>query len=273
MRTTELRTPNRLIDRPALYGTLDEVLTKRLALIVAPAGAGKSTLIAQWAASRPAVEVAFVDLGGMDDERAALASALAAGRAGAEALPAGSEPDGAGAVAPARSDVVIVLDDLQDFMSVSLATALGDLLAHLPPRAHVILSSRAEPPIRLSKLRLAGEVLDLRQDDLAMSPDQALRVLEAVVGHPVDADGMQLFLDRVEGWAAGIQLAAIELKRQEDPDGFLAEFSGNDRLVADYLWEEVFRVLPGELQDLLLSASVLDVMSADIVDEVTGCGL
>ncbi len=283
MRTTELRTPNRLIDRPSLRRTLDDVLTKRLALIIAPAGAGKTTLVSQWAAGRPDVEVAFVDLGEVDEGPSALVSALASALAtprppGAELEtdPVDSDPATPALLArsvAAHTDVVVVLDDLQDFMTLELAEALGELIGRLPRTVHLILSTRTEPLLRLSRLRLEGDVLELRQADLVMSDEEALEVLEGVVAHPVDIDGVQAFLDRAEGWAAGIQLAALELQHQDDPDDFLAEFSGNDRLVADYLWEEVFRVLPGELQDLLLSVSVLDVMSADVVDEVTGCGI
>lgn len=280
---------SRLIDRPTLRRGLDTALDSRLTLIVAQAGAGKTTLLRQWAASQ-AVDTdtvrAFVhvDIDDADDDPSRfvrhLATAATTSRRSAAAIAATVEVGGTGLGASAitalatalesTQDVVVVIDNLQRFSNVRLVADLGELVARSPSNVHFVLSSRVDPPIALSRYRLHGELLEIRQADLAFSDSESAELLALLIGHPLSPAQVHALWSRTEGWVAGLQLAGLTLRHHADTDAFIDDFSGSDRLVADYLGEEVLSALSAEQRRLLLCMSVLDEICGELVDATTG---
>lgn len=275
---------DRLIDRPLLRSALDEALERRLTLIVAPAGAGKTTLLRQWEASHADRDFVFLDIDVADDDPSHFTrhfvDAFAgvyhnAGRVPPKSI---SQEEGLGpsliaALASALDgapDVVIIVDEVQRFSNVRLVADLGELAERIPHNVHVVLSSRFDPPISLSRYRLDDELLEFRQAQLAFSDTESAELLERIIGHPLALAQVRALRERTEGWAAGLQLAGLNLKHEPDPDAFIAEFGGSDRLVADYLGEEVLAFLPPERRDFLLKVSALDEVCAGLVEAAIG---
>ena len=275
---------DRLIDRPALRFALDAALDKRLTLIVAQAGAGKTTLLRQWCDSHDDRDFAFLDVTAADDDPAhftrRMLAALDVVNPAVSRISASVRSKGTSLNTPAMEtlamalesvpDVVIVIDNVERFSNVRLVADLGALVARIPHNVHVLLSSRFDPPIALSKYRLDDELLELRQAELAFNDDESADLLNRVIGHSLTPSQVRALRERTEGWAAGLQLAGLGLRHESDADAFIAEFGGSDRLVADYLGEEVLSILPAERRDLLLQASALDDMCAGLVEAVSG---
>lgn len=285
MTSSERLVLDHLIDRPLLCAELDKAFNRRLSLIVAQAGAGKSTLLRQWSDAHPERAFAFLDIESADDDPVHFIRRLVANLAVVE--PALTEVSQlmstqnmgleatviATMVAALETmvDVVIVVDDAQRLTNVHLVTELVEFVEQMPHNVHLVVSSRSDPPIALSKYRLNDELLELRQAELAFSDREAAELLERIAGHPLSSFNVRALRARTEGWAAGLQLAGLNLRHEDDPDAFVAEFGGSDRLVADYLGEEVLASMPTEQRELLLQMSVLDDMCAGLVHAVTGC--
>ena len=277
-------TPTHAVDRPALRRQLDEALTQPLTLVVAPAGAGKSVLLAQWAATHPDLDVIWMDLTRSDDDPVRFAQRLLAGLAtvNAEAAELGTlvslHSGGLGtplleAVTGLMAELpetVLVLDDLHQLSNAKLLADLGRLVEHLPANIHLVLSTRVDPPFAWSRHRLGRGLTEIRQAELAFDQDDSARLLERITGQPLGQDQVEALVHRTEGWAAGLQVAGMMLRLHEDPDRFVAHFSGSDRLIADYLSEEVLEAQPEPRRVFLLECSVLDEMCADLVAHLTG---
>jgi LuxR family maltose regulon positive regulatory protein len=275
-----------LIDRPALLAALDGAFDHRLTLIAAQAGAGKTTLLRQWAASHPDRNFIFLDIDASDDDPAhfarRLTSALAQMRPVGRRTSIAAGANGDGLTLPLIANLtdalerspetVIVLDDVHRFTNVTLVAGLGRFIEHLPRTAHIVLASRIDPPIALSRYRLNNDLLELRPAQLAFAETESATLLERIVGHPLTPQQVRALRERTEGWAAGLQLAGLHLRNAPDADSFIAEFTGSDRLVADYLGEEVIASLPPERRHLLLEMSALDDMCAGLVKAATGSG-
>ncbi|GLI27194.1 transcriptional regulator [Agromyces rhizosphaerae] len=279
----EASEPDTLVDRPRLRERLDRALHTPVTLVVAQAGAGKTVLLRQWTAQCGAPTVAWVDLETADDDPVRLArrilTALDAVRPGVAPLSSLSGLHGGGlgttlidSLALELRDfpeTLIVLDDLHRITNPTLVADLGRLGAELPGNVHLILSSRVDPAVAWSRLRLRGGLLEIRQSDLALSDEEAAELLHRVTGRDVPADIRTLLLRRTEGWAAGIQLAGLGLRyREADALAFAETFAGTDRMVADYLTEEVLAALPADDRTLLLELAVLEVMTTDLVGHV-----
>ena len=166
--------------------------------------------------------------------------------------------------------VAIVLDDLHHVSNSAILLDLGRLVGLLPPQVHLILSSRSDPPLAWSRRRLQRDLIEIRQSDLALDQEDTSVLLEHITGQQLPPDLVTSLVERTEGWAAGLQLAGMTLRLQEDPVGFVAQFSGDDRMVADYLSEEVLQAQPPFRRTLLLQLSVLDRISAELVTTLTG---
>ena len=274
-----------LIDRPSLRSALDGAFERRLSLIVAPAGAGKTTLLRQWSAAHRDRDFVFLDIEAADDHPVHFTRRLVAGLAGVG--PALSRvrrlinvPD-EGRSAPlidalateleTLPDVVIIVDDVHRFSNIHPVADLGELAERTPANVHLVVSSRSDPPIALSRYRLHDELLELRQAELAFSEEETAELVESITGHPLNSFNARALRERTEGWAAGLQLAGLSLRHERDPDAFIADFGGSDRLVADYLGEEVLALLPEDQRELLLRMSALDDMCAGLVRAATGC--
>ena len=172
-------------------------------------------------------------------------------------------------LAKAGGVVVLVVDDLQELSSADALSQLEHLLSVLPKSAHVVLSSRRDPPIRLHKLRLADEVAELRADDLRFTASETRELLDASEISLSDAGAAALY-ERTEGWAAGLRLAVISLSGHPEPDRFVDEFSGTDRAIGEYLMAEMLERQPIEVQSMLLRTSVADRLNGELADLLAG---
>ena len=172
-------------------------------------------------------------------------------------------------LADARGDITLVIDDLHELTSPEALAQLTRLLTNLPPHVHAVLTTRHDLPLRLHQLRLAGELAEIRAADLRFSERETRELLDAS-GIALSEAGAALLHQRTEGWAAGLRLAALSLAGHPDPERFVAEFSGSDRTVAEYLIAEMLDRQPPGVQDLLLRTSLLDRVNGELADLLTG---
>ena len=272
------------IDRGDLVAALDRAAAKQVTVISAPAGSGKTSLLRAWAdrpGQRRRLAVIQVEPDQHDAQLfwLALLDAVrhAAGTAD-DAKPAAATPGfNATAIADrvlseladARGGITLVIDDLHELRSPEAAAQLARLLANLPPQVHAVLATRHDLPLRLHQLRLAGELAEIRAAELRFSAGET-RALLAASGITLSEDGVALLHQRTEGWAAGLRLAVLPLTSHPDPEKFVAEFSGSDRTVAEYLIDEMLDRQPTAVQDLLLRTCLLDRVNGELADLLTG---
>ena len=274
----------RLIDRGDLLAALDRAAASKVTIISAPAGSGKTSLLRTWTA-RPGQphQLALVQV--QRDQHDAQQFWLAlldavrhatGANSGAE-LPAATPDFNAPAMvdrvlselADAHGAVTLVIDDLHELHPPEALTQLSRLLTSLPPQAHAILTTRHDVRLRLHRLRLAGELAEIRAADLRFSERETRELLDAS-GIALSDAGVTLLHERTEGWAAGLRLAALSLVGHPEPEQFVAEFSGSDRTVAEYLLAEMLDRQPPDVQDLLLRTSPLDRINGELADLLTG---
>ena len=170
------------------------------------------------------------------------------------------------------SDIVLVLDDYHLIESREVQDAMAFLLDHLPPRLHLVIASRADPPLSLARLRARGELVEIRAADLRFTPGEAAAYLNEVMGLQLTATDVAALEGRTEGWIAALQLAALSMQGRDDAAGFIAGFAGDDRYIVDYLAEEVLQRQPGQVRDFLLHTSVLERLNGALCDAVTEQG-
>jgi LuxR family maltose regulon positive regulatory protein len=273
----------RLIDRGDLLAALDRAATGKVTIISAPAGSGKTSLLRAWA-DRPGqprrLAIVQVQRDQQDAQQFWLALLGAvrqvSGTAG-DKSPAGT-PDFNGRtmvdrvlseLADARGGITVVIDDLHELNSADALAQLTRLLMDLPPNVHAVLTTRRDLRLGLHRLRLAGELAEIRGADLRFTERETRELLDTS-GITLSEAGVTLLHQRTEGWAAGLRLAAISLAGHPDPERFVAEFSGSDRTVAEYLLAEMLDRQPGEVQQLLLRTSLLDRVNGELGDLLTG---
>src|SRR5215207_873169 len=273
--------------RPRLVERLDEGLARGLVLVCAPAGFGKTALLADWAGGgRRLVAWLSLDAGDNDPARfwrhvmAALERAqpgIAEQLAGLLGPPTPPSFEGLvtaliNQLAAEPDEVVLVLDDYHLIDAQPVHTSLAFLLEHLPPSLRLVLASRADPPLPLARLRARGQLAELRIAELRFTAEEAAAVLRQAVGSDLPDAVVTALTARTEGWAAGLQLAALSLPGQVDAAGFVASFSGSHRYVLDFLAEEVLDRQPDQVREFLLETSVLERLSGPLCDAVTGRG-
>ena len=270
-----------MVLRPVLFERLSSVAAGTVTLVCAPAGSGKTVLLRSWAAGiEDAVAWVTVERGERDSQRFCLhvidALADAAGDNVVERV--SPAPDFAGAVAVERllaqlerleAPVLLVIDDLHELDSEDALAWIEMLLTRLPSELRVLLATREEPALGLHRLRLAGELTELRAPELRFSLDDT-RALFRASGVTLSDAAVASLHERTEGWAAGLRLAAISLAAHPEPERFVSEFSGSERTVAGYLLAEVLERQPPEARDLLLRTSVLERVSGPLADSLTG---
>jgi LuxR family maltose regulon positive regulatory protein len=273
----------RLIDRADLLASLDRAAARMVTVISAPAGSGKTSLVRAWADAHGEgrrLAVLQVQRDQQDAQQFWLALLDAVGDASAvtgRAAPSAGTPE---FNAPAMVDRVLaglgasggltlIIDDLHELTSPEALAQLSRVLTNLPPGAHALLTTRHDLRLGLHQLRLAGELAEIRAADLRFS-ERETRLLLAASGIELSESGAALLHQRTEGWAAGLRLAAISLVGHPDPERFVAEFSGSDRTVAEYLIAEMLERQPADVQDLLLRTSLLDRVSGELADLLTG---
>jgi LuxR family transcriptional regulator, maltose regulon positive regulatory protein len=274
----------RLIPRGELVRSLDHAAETKVTLVCAPAGSGKTSLLRAWAGGpgqqyRLAVVQVRRDQQDCQQFWLAVLSAIreASGRPGEEEQPAATPDFNAAAIAGRvlselaehRDRTFLIIDDLHELTSHEAVMQLTALLERLPDHVHAILATRRDLPLRLHKLRLAGELAEIRAGDLRFSRRETRELLEAS-GIELSEAGVARLHQRTEGWAAGLRLAAISLTTSRDPERFVAEFSGSSRTVAEYLLAEMLECQPAEVQQLLLRTSLLDCVNGELADLLTG---
>jgi len=166
--------------------------------------------------------------------------------------------------------VVLVLDDYHVIDARDIHEGMALMLEHLPPGFHLVIAGRADPALRLSRLRGRGELVEIRAADLRFTPDEAATYLNDVMGLELTAQDVAALEGRTEGWIAALQLAALSLQGRDDAAGFIAGFAGDDRYIVDYLVEEVLLRQPEPVRSFLLQTSILDLLSGPLCDAVTG---
>ena len=278
------------VPRPALVARLNAGLAagRPLSLIAAPAGYGKTTLAAQWAAQlgRPVAWLAL-DEAEADPARffAYLIAALqtvepglgqaALSLAGPAATLPGADGWAAGPMtvlinelAELPAPVLCVLDDYHHIGDSPVHRALQLLLDHLPATCHLLLLTRQDPPLALARLRARGQVTELRAADLRFAPAEAVTFFNQAMGLALPPDAVEALAGRTEGWIAGLQLAALSLQGM-DADAaadFVADFSGSHRYVIDYLLEEVLARQPADVRAFLRRTAVLERLCGPLCD-------
>ncbi|MBV9577965.1 MAG: AAA family ATPase, partial [Chloroflexi bacterium] len=275
-----------LLSRKRLLDQLDPALLHGITLVVAPAGAGKTSLLVDWTArvsSRATVAWLTLDRGdddpvrfwrhvlaALEHQRVALGSraqaVLRGGNFGSDVFVDALVAD----LDELDTEVVLILDDYHLLESAPIHAALGALLSRAPRTFHLVLSTRQDPPLALARRRAAAELVELRASELRFSDAETGAMLGAVIGHDLAPDQVRAVAGRTEGWAAGVQLAALSLRAARDIGAAVAAFSGADRFVIDYFVEEVLEQLPDATRRFLIGTSVLSRLSGPLCDTVTG---
>ena len=269
-----------LLEREELLQKLDRAVTKRITVISAPPGSGKTSLLRAWFDRSTEIRrVAFVSVDRDEQDPQRFWSAvLDALRSQAESIDPAVQPSAsAGAegeelvdmvrseLAAVHEPVVLIVDDLHELRSAEALGQLARLLAALPDAARVVLSSRRDPPLRLHQLRLSDEVVEIRAGDLRFSESETRDLLTAS-GISLSEAGAAALHRRTEGWAAGLRLAVLSLTRHTDPERFVAEFSGTDRAIGEYLMAEMLEGQPSDVQNMLLRTSLVERVNGELAD-------
>ena len=285
---TKLHVPRRrpgLVARPRLTERLQA--EPALVLVSAPAGFGKTTLLAEWlaAGSADGRRVAWLSLDTADNDPvlfwsyliAALQRAVPGVGGPALALLGSPQPPIqvvlstlVNQLSALPDQVMLVLDDYHLIDGPQVQDQMAFLLEHLPPQLRLVIASRADPPWPLARLRARGQLLEVRAADLRFTPEETAAYLNQGMGLTLTAPDVATLEGRTEGWIAALQLAALSLQGRTDVAGFIAGFAGDDRYIVDYLAEEVLARQPEHLQDFLLQTSVLDRLCGPLCDAVTG---
>ncbi len=285
--------PN-LVARPRLIERIDQGLRAghRLTLVSAPAGYGKTTLLsAWWAANRDQErKLAWLSLDERDNDPARfwayVIGALQTLRSdlGQEALSQLQAPQPppieglltqllnqiATAFPPTSlsPQLILLLDDYHVIETPAIDEALAFLIDHLPPQLHLVIATRADPGLPLPRLRARGQLTEIRAADLRFTAGEAADFLNQTMGLDLTVDDVATLEARTEGWIAGLQLVALSMRSSEDPSGFIADLTGSDRFILDYLAAEVLRQQPAARQTFLLQTSILDRLCGPLCDAV-----
>ena len=279
----------KLIARPRLIAELERESGRKLTLISAPAGFGKTTLLVEWLRGRADGDhsVAWVSLDEGDNDPVRFLSYLVAalrrtvGEGFGEGVLAAlrsPEPPRMEAVLGALvnelddlpGEIAVVLDDYHMIDSESVHRIVSFLLERLPEGVHIVISGRVDPPLPLARLRTRGQMSELHAADLRFTPEEAAAFLSDVMGLNLSAGDVAALEQVTEGWIAALQLAALSMRERKDISGFIRSFSGSHRDVFDFLAEEVLQRQTDQVQTFLLETSILDRLSGPLCDALTG---
>lgn len=276
-----------IVARPHLVRKLNQGIQRgrKLTLISASAGFGKTTLVTSWVgqAEQP---VAWLSLDESDNDLTRFLTYFAAAlqtvgsNVGEGVLTALQSP---GAVSTASvlttllneiaelpENVVLILDDYHVIESQPVDEAITFLLDHLPAQMHLVIVSRIDPSLPLSRLRGRGQMTEIRADDLRFATDEAASFLNQMMGFELSNHHVAALEARTEGWVAGLQLAALSMQGSDNIEGFVRSFTGSNRYILDYLGEEVLSHQPQETQEFLLQTSILKRLTGSLCDALTG---
>jgi LuxR family maltose regulon positive regulatory protein len=258
-----------------------------LTVLSAPAGFGKTTLLTEWLATLPAggPAIAWLSLDDRDNDPAlfwtyvitAMQTAMdGVGAAALQLLASSSAPPEAALPALLNDlnglskDLLLVLDDYHLIEAPEVREAMAFLVEHQPPQLHLVLATRADPPLPLARMRARGQLLEVRASDLRFTAEESAAYLNGPMGLGLSEGDVTALDGRTEGWIAALQLAALSLQGRDDASAFIAGFAGDDRYVVDYLAEEVLDHQPADVRDFLLKTSVLERLCGPLCDAVTG---
>ena len=278
----------RLVSRLRLVERLNEGLNRKLILISAPAGFGKTTLVSEWVQAMgraaPPIAIAWLSLDEGDNDPARfLAYMIAAlrtieaniGKGALSALQSPQPPPTEAVLTSLINEVtaipdriIFILDDYHLIESSPVDDALSFLLEHLPPQMHLVIATRDDPHLPLARLRARGQLTELRATDLRFSSAEAAEFLNQVMGLDLSAEDIAALETRTEGWIAGLQLAAISMQGRKDASSLIKSFTGSHRFVLDYLIEEVLEQQSESVQTFLLQTAVLDQLTGSLCDAV-----
>ncbi len=275
-----------LLARPRLEA-LPWVRRSRLVLVSAPAGFGKTTLLAAWLANprgESAARCAWVSLDEADRDPESFWSYLltaleraspGTGGAGLSLLGAGQPIEAVltavlNEVSVLAEDLDLVLDDYHLAENPGIQPGMSFLIERLPPQLRLVIGTRADPALPLARLRARGELTELRAADLRFTDDETGAFLATMTGLDLPEADVAALGARTEGWIASLQLAALSLRDRDDPSEFIAGFAGDDRYVVDYLVEEVLDRQPAEVREFLLDTAILERLSGPLCDAVSG---
>ncbi len=274
-----------MLERGLLQGRL-------LTLVSAPAGYGKSVAVAEWLAHQQSPienhlpQTAWLSLEEADNQpNRFFTYFLAALRQCDESfcpelfatLQAGQTPPTellvttlVNAMLDWQARHILALDDFHHIQDKTILNVLTNLLAHAPPNFHLALMTREDPPLPLARLRAQGQLTEIRAADLRFSEVESGQLLRDGLGLELSAAEVTHLTERTEGWVAGLQLAGVSLRGRENPGAFVQTLSGSHRFILDYLTDEVLQNQPPEVQDFLLKTSILQRLSGDLCNAVTG---
>lgn len=274
------------VARTRLIEELDRATQRPVTLIAAPAGYGKTTAVTQWLASPSGPPlVAWVSLDNSDNDPARLWTHIATAldragcviahdiagfvAAGAHDMLSAVLPRIIDGIAGLSTEITVLIDDFDIVRSAQCNAQIDFLIKHLPEHTHVVLITRADPMLRLGRLRAAGQLSEIRADHLAFDVHEASALL-ASDSVELSRDAVSELMRRTEGWPAGLYLAALSLARRNDPDQFVHHFSGNNRFIGEYLTEEVLSRQADEIRSFILDMSIVDRFSASLCEYMTG---
>jgi LuxR family maltose regulon positive regulatory protein len=274
-----------LLPREQLIAVLNQSRSVPLILLSAPAGFGKTTLLSAWA-SQSTSQVAWLSLDDQDNDPTRFWTYVIA------ALRHSGSPVGEAALAMLQSpqpplltsaltslinelaaleqETVLILDDYHMISEQAIHESLQFVLDHLPSCLHLLLASRVDPQLPLARLRARGQVVEIRETELRLSGEEAARFLTQVMNLSLSEEDIGRLERRTEGWIAGLQLAALSMRRHADVSAFIQAFTGSHRLILDYVQEEILEPLPQVQQRFLLQTSVLDRINAEVCQALTG---
>jgi LuxR family maltose regulon positive regulatory protein len=276
-----------MVLRPRLIQRINEGTRRKLTLLSAPAGFGKTSLISQWitvsAGKDKAVAWLSLDEGDSDPTRfwtylfTAIATTIGGVTNNSLELLRSPRPPSIEAIltplinniATIDKDFALVLDDYHLVNNPTVHHGLAFLLEHLPPQMHLIIATRTDPPLPLAQLRARGQLVELRALDLRFTLEEASQFLNDMMALSLSADNIAVLERSTEGWIAGLQLAALSVEGREDSSKIIADFTGENRYIVDYLAQVVLKRQPEEVQDFLLQTSLLDRLSGPLCDAVT----
>lgn len=270
--------------RERVVAKMDQIQEHALTILSAPAGYGKTTALSDWI-KHSSLPIGWLSLDDADNRPSRFLTYLVTALQSIE-VELGADILAllrASQTVPAQTIVTmlisqlekisypfaLVLDDFQVLRSGSILEILALLLDRLPINAHLVISSRVDPPFSLARLRAGGELLEIRAQDLRFTAEEVQNFFNELMGLSMSSDEIAILNERIEGWAVGLQMAALSLQRSVDKSRAIQAFSGSHRYILDYLLEEVMQHQPKYVQDFLLQTSILDQMSGSLCDAVT----
>ena len=279
------RPPLQFVRRPRLVERLQQSVERPLTLIAAPAGFGKTTLLSAWLQDAP-VSPAWVSLDSGDDDPTRFWSytltAIDAVRSGLGVigLPLLQSPQPPpleiiltaviNRLATLPGELVLVFDDYHVITAQPIHASVTFLLEHLPVHLHIVIATRADPPLPLARLRSKGQLVEIRSTDLRFTREESTSFLSQTIGVEFSTEDITALETRTEGWIAGLQLAALSLQGRQDIAHFLQAFTGTHRFVVDYLTQEVLARQPADVQSFLLQTAILERLCGSLCEAVTG---